>query len=97
MASARKQVIFQLKLSDNTDRLGLTLTTNGLVRHLNAAIKHHFLDISVTQRNGVVGSDPVADNFDRKAVIVVADAHSLTLTDAYKGYPNSGSSQLLMI
>jgi hypothetical protein len=62
---------------------------DGLIRHLNAPIEHHFLDVAVAQRKGVVEPDTVTNDLNGKAVIFVTDAHSLALTDADKGYHKS--------
>ena len=59
------------------------------VGHLNAPIKHHFLDVAKAEWEGVVEPDTVANDFDGKAVVLVADAHGLALTDADKGYHES--------
>ena len=52
---------------------------NAFVGHLNAAIKHHLLDIAITQGKGVVEPDAVANDFDGKPVTFVASAHELVL------------------
>ena len=63
--------------------------TNGLVGDLNAAIKHHFFDVAVAQRKGLIEPDTVTNDLDRKSMIFVADAHGLALTNADKGYHKS--------
>jgi len=62
---------------------------DGLIGHLNAAIEHHFLDVAVAQREGVVKPDTVTNDLNRKAMVFVTDAHGLALTDADKGYHES--------
>jgi hypothetical protein len=46
----------------------LTPFSNRLVSHLNSPIQHHFFDIPVAQREGVIKPDAVTDNFAREAV-----------------------------
>ncbi len=46
----------------------LTPLSNRLIRYFDPAIQHHFLDIPVAQRKGVVEPDTVADNFAEEAM-----------------------------
>ena len=62
---------------------------NRLVGHLNAAIEHHFLDIPIAQREGVGEPDAVTNDLDGKAMVLIADAYGLALTDADEGYHKS--------
>ena len=62
---------------------------NGCVGHLNAPIDHHFLDIAVVQRKGVVESDTVTNNRNWKLVIFVADTHGLALPFSARAYQES--------
>lgn len=52
-------------------------------------VEHRFLDIVIAQRKGGVEPDTVANNFDGKAMVLVADAHGLALTGVGKGYHKS--------
>ena len=78
-----------------TNLIGICLSelsapfADGFIRHLNAPIEHHFLNVAVAQREGVVEPDAVANNLDGKSVVFVADADGITLTDADKGYHKS--------
>ena len=67
----------------------LTPFADRFVGDLEASREHHVLDIAKAQWEGVVEPDTVANDFDRKSVVFVADAHSLALTDADKGYHES--------
>lgn len=62
---------------------------NRFVRHLNAAIEHHFLDVTVAQRKGEVEPDTGTNDLDGKPMVFVTDAHGLALTDADEGYHKS--------
>ena len=56
---------------------------------LNAPIKHHLLDVAKAEWEGVVEPDAVTNDLNRKAMVFIADAHGLTLTDADKDYHES--------
>jgi hypothetical protein len=44
-----------------------TPLANGLIGHLNAALKQQFLDATVTETEAVIEPDGVADDLTRKA------------------------------
>jgi hypothetical protein len=46
----------------------LTPIPNYFIGHLNAAIQHHFLNVPVAQRKGVIQPNTVTDNFAQKSM-----------------------------
>jgi len=60
----------------------LTPFSNRLIRHFNSAIEHHFLDVSVAQREGVVEPDTVTDDFGGKTVTGVHEPEGATSAGA---------------
>jgi site-specific DNA recombinase len=49
-----------------------TPLTDGLVRHIDTAFKHHLFDVAIAQGEAVIEPDAMADDLAGKAVILVA-------------------------
>src|SRR6516165_10453130 len=49
-----------------------TPLTDGLVRHLDTAFKHHLFDVAIAQGEAVIEPDAMADDLAGKAVVCVA-------------------------
>lgn len=64
-----------------TNLLGIVLRkllapiSDDFISHLDAAIEHHFLDITVAQGKSVIEPDTVTNDLHRKSVAFVAVAH----------------------
>ena len=52
-------------------------------------VEPHFLEVAIAQREGVGEPDVVTNDLDGKAMVLIADAHGLALTDADEGYHKS--------